>query len=208
MSASARAVLIPALSLLALAACEKKGAASADSAGAPAAAASSASGSSKGDADLADVTDYRLSMDKIDKYIAAQRNMAAKMKSMSPAEREAVKARNESSNDANASLDDNYTVIGRVVKGIEKEPVMNDAIRSAGLSAREFALITISMMQTAMASSVLKMRPKDNQDSLVREMKANPDNIKFYRDNEAEITRKTTALQAEMKAAGVGNDDE
>ena len=200
MSASARAVLIPALSLLALAAGEKKSAASADSAGAPAAAASSASGSSKGDADLADVTDYRLSMDKIDKYIAAQRNMAAKMKSMSPAEREAVKARNESSNDANASLDD-------MARKIEKEPVMNDAIRSAGLSAREFALITISMMQTAMASSVLKMRPKDNQDSLVREMKANPDNIKFYRDNEAEITRRTQALQAEMKAAGMSDDE-
>jgi cell fate (sporulation/competence/biofilm development) regulator YmcA (YheA/YmcA/DUF963 family) len=202
MSALSRAALLPALSLLALAACGKKDAAPADSAGAPAAAAaaSSASGSSKADADLADVTNYRLSMDKIDKYIAAQRNIAAKMKSMTPAEREAVKARNENTGDANASLDD-------MARNIEREPVMNDAIRSAGLSAREFALITISMMQSAMASSVLKMRPKDNQDSLVREMKANADNIKFYREHEAEITSKTKALQAEMKAAGAANEE-
>jgi hypothetical protein len=204
MPAPARAALFTALSslLLLTAACEKKGAASSDSAGAPAttAAASSASGSSSGDADLADVTNYRLSMDKIDKYIAAQRNMAAKMKSMSPAEREAVKARNENRNDQNASLDD-------IARSIEREPVMNDAVRSAGLSAREFALITISMMQSAMASSVLQMRPKDNQDSLVREMKVNPDNIKFYREHEAEITRKTKELEAEMKAAGMTDEE-
>ena len=196
MSPLSRAALLPALSLLALAACGQKDAApsagAADSAGAPAAAASSASGSSGGDADLADVTNYRLSMDKVDKYIAAQRNMAAKMKSMTPAEREAVKARNESTNDPNASLDD-------MARSIEREPVMNDAIRSAGLSAREFALVTISMMQSAMASSVLEMRPKDNQDSLVRAMKANADNIKFYREHEAEITAKSKAIGAEMK---------
>ena len=202
MPASARAILLPALSslLVLAAACEKKGAAPADSAGAPAAAASS-SGSSGGDALLADVTNYKLSMDKVDKYIAAQRNMAAKMKSMTPAEREAVKARGESRNsDPNASLDD-------MARTIESEPVMNDAVRAAGLSPREFALVTISMMQTAMAASVLKMRPKDNQDSLVREMKANPDNIKFYREHEAEITRKSQELQAEMKAAGMANEE-
>ena len=95
-----------------------------------------------------------------------------------------------------------------MARTIESEPVMNDAVRAAGLSAREFALITISMMQSAMASSVLKTRPKDNRDSLVREMKANADNIKFYEEHEAEITRKTKDLQAEMKAAGMGNDEE
>jgi hypothetical protein len=39
-------------------------------------------------------------------------------------------------------------------------------------------------------------------------MKANADNIKFYRDHEAEITKKTKDLQAEMKAAGMGGDEE
>jgi hypothetical protein len=179
------------------AACGKKDAATTDTTAATSAAptTSAPASSSSGNEDLADVQNYKLSMDKIDRFIAAQRALTAKAKSMSPAEREAMKARNEGTGGSNASLDD-------MARNIEREPAMNDAIRSAGLSAREFALITISMMQTAMASSVLQMRPKDNQDSLIREMKANPDNIKFYREHEAEITKKTADLQAEMKAAG------
>jgi len=183
----------------ALAACGKKDAAPGDTTAAATAATSAPAPSSGGD-DLADVTSYKLSMDKIDKYIAAQRALTAKMKSMSQAERDAVKARNEGRDNSNASIDD-------MARNIESEPVMNDAIRSAGLSAREFALITMSMMQSAMAASVLKMRPNDNQDSLIREMKANPDNIKFYREHEAEITRKTQELQAEMKAAGASGSE-
>ena len=183
----------------ALGACGKKDAAPGDTTAAATAATSAPAPSSGGD-DLADVTSYKLSMDKIDKYIAAQRALTAKMKSMSQAERDAVKARNEGRDNSNASIDD-------MARNIESEPVMNDAIRSAGLSAREFALITMSMMQSAMAASVLKMRPNDNQDSLIREMKANPDNIKFYREHEAEITRKTQELQAEMKAAGASGSE-
>jgi len=177
-----------------LAACGKRDAASGDTSAAAAAAASTPAASSGGD-DLADVTNYKLSMDKIDRYIAAQRNITNKVKSMSPAEKQAMEARNEGRNNQNASIDD-------MARNIDSEPMMRDAIRSAGLSTREFALITISMMQSAMASSVLKMRPQDNQDSLIREMKANPDNVRFYREHEAEITKKTADLQAEMKAAG------
>jgi hypothetical protein len=37
-------------------------------------------------------------------------------------------------------------------------------------------------------------------------MKANPDNIKFYNENEAEITRKSKQVEAEMKKLGISND--
>jgi hypothetical protein len=77
---------------------------------------------------------------------------------------------------------------------------MVDAIRAAGLSPREYIMITLSMMQTAMAASVAQMRPNDNQDSLIREMKANPENIKWYNEHAAEINQKTKAVEAEMKA--------
>ena len=149
--------------------------------------------------DLADVTRYRLSMDKIDKYMAAQRNLATKAASLSPAQRAAMEAKSENSDDPNASLDD-------MVKRIESEPMMVAAIRDAGLSAREFTMITISMMQTGMAAAVARMRPTDNQDSLIRAMKANPDNIKFWNENEAEITRKSRDIEAEMKKLGVSDD--
>ena len=152
------------------------------------------SAGSKGDAELADVQSYRLSMDKIDKMLAAQRILAAKAKAMTPAEREAMEARGESASDPTESLDD-------MARKIDGEPMLRDAIREAGLSSREYVLITMSMMQTGMADGVLKMRPKDNQDSLIREMKANPDNIKFYREHQAEITAKSKAIEAEMKGA-------
>ena len=142
--------------------------------------------------DLSDISRYRLSMDKIDKYIQSQRNLAAKLQSMTPAERQALKDRGEAS-DPNASLDD-------MTAKIEKEPAMVDAIRAAGLSPREYVMITLSMMQTAMAAGVAQMRPNDNQDSLIRAMKANPENIKWYNEHAAEINQKTRAVEAEMKA--------
>lgn len=150
--------------------------------------------------ELNDITQYRLSMDKIDKYIAAQRNVALKAKNLSPAEKAAMEARNENG-DANtdASLDD-------MQKKIDSEPLMKSAIQDAGLSTREFVMITMSMMQSGMAAGVLKLRPKDNQDSLIRAMQASPENVKFYQDNEAEITRKEKDLEAEMKRLGVSNE--
>ncbi|HEX7980228.1 MAG TPA: hypothetical protein VF461_16580 [Gemmatimonadaceae bacterium] len=188
--------LVPALVLVtALAACGKKeGAATSESAAPNAAApASTPAASAKDNAELADVQSYKLSMDKIDKMLAAQRIIAAKAKAMTPAEREAMQARGESASDADESLD-------AMARKFDSEPIMRDAIREAGLSSREYVLITMSMMQSGMADGVLKMRPKDNQDSLIREMKANPDNVKFYREHQAEITAKTKAIEAEMKA--------
>lgn len=175
--------------LLALAACTK------DNSSQPAAATSAstaAASSTQADEDLSDITRYRLSMDKIDKYIQSQKNLAAKVKSMSPAEREAFK-NNDDVADANASIDE-------MVAKIDKQPVMAEAIKSAGLSTREWVMVTMSMMQTGMAAAVVKMRPNDNQDSLMREMKVNPENVKWYTEHEAEITAKTKAIEAEMKA--------
>jgi hypothetical protein len=186
--------LVPALVLVTtLSACGKKEGGATDSSAPNAGAAASAStAGTKGDAELADVQSYKLSMEKIDKMLAAQRILAAKAKAMTPAEREAMRARSDADSDPNESLDD-------MARKIESEPLLRDAIREAGLSSREYVLITMSMMQTGMADGVLKMRPKDNQDSLIREMKANADNIKFYREHQAEITAKSKAIEAEMK---------
>lgn len=181
-----------------LAACNKDN--SAASTASEAAAASTPAPTASAGNELKDITKYRLSMDKIDKYIAAQRNIALKAKNLSPAEKAAMEARNDNG-DANedASLDD-------MQKKIDSEPLMKTAIQDAGLSTREFVMITMSMMQSGMAAGVLKLRPKDNQDSLIRAMQASPENVKFYQDNEAEITRKEKDLEAEMKRLGVGND--
>lgn len=182
---------------LLLAACSKDDAAATKADSAVSAAAPAASQSA--DEQLQDITQYRLTMDKYDKYLAAQRNIALKMKNLSPAEREAWKAKNDNEeNSANQSLDD-------MARKIESEPMMKSAVEDAGLSPREFVMITMSMLQSGMAAGVLKMRPNDNQDSLIRAMQANPENVKFMQDNEAEITRKQMALSEEMKKLGIEN---
>jgi hypothetical protein len=196
-SPAARRLSLALAALFAIAACSKDK----DSAATPSTTntATPQAAAAQAEEDLEDVSKYRLNMEKIDKYLAAQRNLATKAASLTPAQRAAMEAKNENASDPNASLDD-------MVKRIESEPMMVGAIRDAGLSPREFTMITISLMQTGMAAAVAKMRPTDNQDSLIRAMKANPDNIKFYNENEAEITRKSKQIEAEMKKLGISND--
>ena len=167
-----------------------------DNSGTPRASTAASTSSQTMEEQLEDLSKYRLSMDKIDRYIAVQRSLAQRAAAMSPAEREAMKEKYGNQDNSNANLDD-------LARNIEEIPEMNAAVREAGLSPREFALITMSMMQSAMAASVLQMRPNDNPDSLAREMKANIDNIRFYQQHEAEIARKTSELQAEMQRLGM-----
>lgn len=200
MSAAKRAALLSVVPLLVLTACGKKDAASAGSATATT---SSASADSKGDADLADVQSYELTMDKVDKYFAVQRNLANKLKAMSPAERKAAMAHNDDNDDESDKSDD----IAGMARKIDRQPQLAAAIREAGLSSREFAVMTLALMQSGMAAGVMKMRPKDDPDSLARAMKANPANVRFYREHEAELTRRTNEMKAEMKTADAASEE-
>ena len=76
---------------------------------------------------------------------------------------------------------------------------MRKAIEKAGLSPKEFAVIMMATMQAGMAQGIIAMRPKDNADSLAREMKTNPANVRFMREHQAEIEAKQKAMAAEMK---------
>lgn len=145
---------------------------------------------SSGD-DATDIAEYELSMDRMDRMYAAQRNMALAMRDMTPAEREAM----ENTDMANGSLDE-------FARGIEANPKIREALEDAGMEPREYATATMAMVSAAMAASVLEMRPNDNQDSLAREMNANMDNIRFLRENEAELARKQQELEAELRAMG------
>lgn len=185
-------LLLASCAALALVACGKKDAAPAGSA-----TATSASADAKGDADLADVQSYELTMDKVDKYFAVQRKLADKLKAMSPAERKAAMARKDDDNDDESDKNDD---IDGMARRIDSQPQLGAAIREAGLSSREFAVMTLALMQSGMAAGVMKMRPKDDPDSLARAMKANPANVRFYREHEAELTRRTNEMKAEMKA--------
>jgi hypothetical protein len=146
--------------------------------------------------DLADLTKYDLSMKKMDEYFQTMRNMAETMKSMTPEQRKAV----EMNTDNNASLD-------QMVAQAESNKIIKDAARKAGSSPREYVMTSLSYFTSAMAMSVLQMQPNANQDSIMREMKVNPDNIKFIKENEAALTTKYKAMEAEMKALEPDEDE-
>lgn len=184
-----RVTLLAAL-LFAVACSSENASPSTDSAAAATPAASAASG---GGDDLADITNYRLTMDKVDQYYAAQRNMMVAMKDMTPAEREALEL---ASDNDNPSLD-------QLARSFEAHPALVAGLREAGLSGREFATITMAMVQSGMAAMALQMRPNDDADSLAREMKANIENIKFMRDNQAALERKQAEFRAEMQRLGL-----
>ena len=143
--------------------------------------------------DLRDVSNYELRMEQVDKYYQAFRNIGEAMKDMTPQQREALE------------MDASDTDLDTYVSRLEGQPAVNSAIRDAGLSAREFSLILWSMLQSGMAAAVLDMQPNANQDSIAREMDANMDNVRFLRENEAELRRKQEALQADMEKMGVSD---
>jgi predicted small lipoprotein YifL len=136
-----------------------------------------------------DIASYKLSMDKVDKFFEAQRNMALKLKSLTPAQQEAL------SLSGSGSLDE-------MAQKLESSPEWGSAIRDAGLEPREYVMLTMSMLQSAMAASVLKMRPNDDRDSLVTSMHANMDNVKFVQEHETEINAKREAMEKEVGGEG------
>ena len=187
--------ILAAAALVALGACSK------DAAESPDTEATGTSVVSKSDAEiLKPITEYELTMAKVDRYFEAQRNITKAAAAMSPAERAAMKAEEENGPDrSNESME-------QMAARFKAHPLFGPAIRKAGLSAEEYTTLTIAIMQAGMAQAVLDMRPNDNQDSLAREMKVNPANIAFMRQNMAEIKRKGDAIAAEMKAAGLTED--
>jgi hypothetical protein len=153
-----------------------------------------AAGTAQQSTDLADITSYELRMEQVDKYYAAFRNIGQAMSRMSPAEREQL------------DMDAGETNLDGYVARLESQPEVNQAIREAGLTAREFSLILWSMLQSGMASAVLQSRPNANEDSLAREMNVNMDNVRFMREHEAELRQRQQALEAEMRQMGLEGD--
>ena len=94
----------------------------------------------------------------------------------------------EEKNDKDSGDDSNAQSLDAMAKRIETVPAMATAIRSAGLTPREYSKISLVMFQAMMVhgfqkASANKDLPKELASTVLAE------NIKFVADNEAEITR-------------------
>jgi len=177
---------------------------------APAATARAQDASSK---DAAELKSYRLTMDKIRKLSAAGEAMGkaiaadprfkaeqAVRKEIDALEKkdDLTEAESKRLEDLQAKLEEmeekndkgrkNAETIDEMAKQIESEPVMANAIRSAGLTPREYSVLSLVTFQAMMAHGMQKQYgtkelPKEVAGTVLA------DNIKFVADNEAEINQ-------------------
>jgi hypothetical protein len=141
------------------------------------------------------LAEYRLSIAAIQKLLAATRAMAKV--SEDPTVRAAA-AKLSASDDANDG-GDGYQSLNDMARKVDAFPPIASAIRSAGLTSREYMLITMSYMQAAMAAGMKKQ-------GLIKELpKGTPaENVAFIEKNDTElqaIQKEFTELQKRMKAA-------
>jgi hypothetical protein len=128
---------------------------------------------------------------------AAQMNLARTLARMTVAEREKMAA--SSGMNESDGLDD-------MIAKLDANAVASRAVKETGISTREYITASMAMLQASMAYSVMQTRPNDNQDSLARAMDTNPENVKFVRDNMAELQRKQDAMSAELERMAVPGD--
>jgi hypothetical protein len=174
------------------------------------------------DRDVQELRQYRLSMPKI-KQMAAATMAFAREVDKDPAARaskqldreiealetkgsltdpqqkqlELLRAKREALDQADSAKDGDDPdpkTLTDMTKRIEREPRLASAIKAAGLTSREYSLITLSFFQAMFAhmmqkSGALKDLPKE----------VPTENVQFVQQNEAELTQIFTELQAQDK---------
>src|SRR5687767_1979594 len=133
-----------------------------------------ASATPSADRDMRELADYELSMDAVTKWAAANKSLAELAEKRPELEEQGT------TNSDNASLDD-------MVKRVESIPEMRAAIEKEGLSAREYALVSLAVMQSAVAQMALAQGV--SADSIARQAGINKKNLTFYQEHKAELER-------------------
>jgi hypothetical protein len=128
-----------------------------------------------GDADLRELSRYTLTMADIRKYAAANANLAKHPK----AEQEDEDSEDDEGSD-NESLDE-------MAARINKMPEARKAIESAGLTARQYAVITMALFQASMAQFAVEQGADPAK--VARDASVNPANIRFVKENKAELEK-------------------
>ena len=168
--------------------------------------------------DMQEVAAYRLSMDglrKLEKAMAAMADAAKKdpryakqmrlkaqidtlehKDDLTDAESEKLESLKQELEQAEAATDDgslaNAQTLSEMAAAIDRQPIVANALRSAGMSSREYSVMTMALLQASMWAGMKKqglVKEKDMPKDI------NPANVTFIEQHEAEMT----ALQQRMK---------
>ncbi|HEX8671110.1 MAG TPA: hypothetical protein VF710_04450 [Longimicrobium sp.] len=130
-----------------------------------------------------DPAEYRLTMDLVRRVIAAQRNLAL-VEGTDPGEA------------AHSTLP-----IDEQVARLEAQPALRAAVERTGLSTREQAVASWVLFQAAVAQGVIDGGGK--QDDVLGTIRIAPENVAFYRANQAQIARLRKAMEDEVNEGEV-----
>jgi hypothetical protein len=126
-----------------------------------------------GDADLRELSRYELTMTDVRKFAAANAALAQHPE----AERDEDQDESDTEDD---SLDELAARIGRV-------PEARKAIEAAGLTVRQYAVITMALFQAAFAQYAVDQGADINK--VARDAGVNPANIRFVKEHKAELEK-------------------
>ncbi|MBB4639346.1 hypothetical protein [Longimicrobium terrae] len=142
-----------------------------------------------------EVSNHRLTMEGLEKFVTATRNLDA-------LEDESINMENRFEVSENEMPD-----IGMIASAFESEPLIRDAIGKAGLSSREYVTFLFSMVQTMFTATMVEM----GGESAFAQMEAGvlKDNVAFFREHKDEIQRLASELESLADAHGDhdGDDD-
>jgi hypothetical protein len=145
----------------------------------PAAAAQGAAGAGPSEADANEYKNYRLNMNNVEKYVTATKGI---LKLMS--ENPTLKKQFESQRDV--------STIDEAVKTTEKYPEVTGSIESAGLTTRDYVVISGTLTGAMMAVDMRKQgQIKSYPNTLL------PENLTFVEKNYDKLKSMMKALQAQ-----------
>jgi hypothetical protein len=150
------------------------------------------------DPGLLEVRGYVLTEPALDRYFAASHRIVAAMAALPPGELDRVAAvlnpDEPAADAADASLDE-------FAARLAGDAVIRQALEAAGVAPREYAVLTLALLEAGMAQQWIDARPASDADSLARGLGLDPRNVAFMRAHAAEIQRRQAALEAELPEA-------
>jgi hypothetical protein len=121
-----------------------------------------------GDADARELSRYQLTMVDVRKYAAANASLAKQPKA----------EQDDDDVDDDESLDE-------MAARIESVPIARKAVEAAGLSVRQYVVITMALFQASFAQYAVDQGADPGK--IARETGVNPANIRFVKEHKAEL---------------------
>jgi len=126
-----------------------------------------------GDADLRELSRYQLTMADVRKFAAANANLAKHPKV------------EQGDDDAEAEDEGDNESLDVMAARIESNPIARKAVEAAGLSARQYVVITMALFQASLAQYAVDQGADPGK--VAGETGVNPANIRFVKEHKAEL---------------------